>query len=80
MGTHEAAEFRAVMIGAHEELALILVAAWIARSRLSSCSQALEVEFVGVALSVNFCHDVFVVVIPVISFVLLVIVTIFIFL
>lgn len=63
MRTHEAAELSAVMVGAHEQLALVLVAAGVAGRRLRGRRQSLEVELVRVPLPVYLRHDVFVVVV-----------------
>lgn len=64
MGTHEGTELGAVVVRAHEQLALVLVTAGIAGRRLRRRCQALEVELVGVPLAVNFRHYVLVVVVP----------------
>lgn len=61
MGTHEGAELSAVMIGSHEQVALVFVrvlAGWLGRS-----CQSLEIEFVCVPLAVHLGHNVLIVVI-----------------
>lgn len=54
----------AVVVAGHEEVRLVLVG-WVARRGLRGLRQPLEVELVGVSLSVHFRHDVLVVVVPV---------------
>lgn len=63
VGAHEAAELGAVVVGAHEQLALVLVAAGVAGGGLRGRRQALKVELVGVPLPVHLRHDVLVVVV-----------------
>lgn len=63
MWTHKAPELCTVMIGTHEKLALVLVTAGVARCRLRGRRQALEVEFVGIPLTVHLRHDVLVIVV-----------------
>lgn len=64
MRPHKSSQLGAVVVRAHEELALVLVAARIAGSWLRRSRQALEVELVGVPFTVHFRHYVFVVVVP----------------
>lgn len=64
VGTHETAQFGAVMVRTHEKLALVLVAAWITGRWLSSSCQSLKIKFVRVSFPVYFRHYVFVVVVP----------------
>lgn len=61
VGTHEGAELASVMIGRHEQVALVFVR--VLTGRLGCSSQSLEIEFVCVPLSVHLRHDIFVVVI-----------------
>lgn len=64
MGPHEAAQLGAVVVGTHEQLALVLVAAGVAGRGLGCRGQALEVELVRVPLTVHLRHYVLVVVVP----------------
>lgn len=61
---HKAAELSTVVIGTHEQFALVLVAAGIAGCWLRGSRQPLKIELVRVPLSMHFCHYVLVVVIP----------------
>lgn len=64
MRSHKAAQLGAVMVRAHEQLALVLVAAGVAGCRLGGGCQPLEVELVGIPFSVHLRHYVLVIVIP----------------
>ena len=57
-------EFGGRVVGGHEDVALVLVGGCVGAGRLRGCSQALEVELVGVALAVHLRHYVLVVVVP----------------
>lgn len=61
VGTHEGTQLASVVVGRHEQVALVLVR--VLTGRLGCSSQSLEIEFVCVPLSVHLRHDIFVVVI-----------------
>lgn len=63
MGSHKTSQFGAVMVGAHEKVALVLVATRVTGSWLGCRCQSLKVELVGVTFTVHFRHYVLVVVI-----------------
>ena len=58
---HERAQLSAVMVGSHEQVALVLVR--VLAGRLGGSCQTLEVEFVRVPLAVHLGHDIFIVVV-----------------
>ncbi len=62
MRTHEV-EFGGVMVAGHEQILLVFVCRRVCRVRLHGLSQAGKVKLVGVALAVDFSHDVLVVVV-----------------
>lgn len=63
MWIHKWCQFRAMVIGRHEQVTLIFIR-WIAGRRLCGGCQSLKIEFVCVPLSMHFCHYIFVVVVP----------------
>lgn len=62
MGTHEV-ELCGWVVRRHKKVALILVGRGVCPRWLGGRCQALEVELVGIPLPMDFCHDVFVVII-----------------
>lgn len=63
MRSHKPSQFGAMMVGAHEKVALVLVAARVAGSWLCCRCQSLEVELVSVTFTVHFRHYILVVVV-----------------
>lgn len=61
VGTHEGAELSAVMVGGHEQVALIFVRVFT--GRLGGRGQTLEIELVRIPFSMHLRHDIFVVII-----------------
>ena len=63
MRTHQVDLGRAVVVGRHEQLGLVLVGGRVGGRRLHRLRQAGEVIAVGIALAVHLRHDVLVVVV-----------------
>lgn len=64
MRGHEGGQLGAVVVGAHEEVALVLICG-VAGRRLGCSSQPLKVELVRIPFPVYFCHNILVVVVSV---------------
>lgn len=64
VGSHEGGQLGAVVVGTHEEVALVLVSGVTGR-RLRGRRQPLKVELVGIPFAVHFGHYILVVVVSV---------------
>ena len=62
MRTHEGAEFGAMMIWCHEEIALVFVGG-VAGRRLRSRCQSLEIKLISIPLAMHLRHYVLIIII-----------------